>query len=101
MSSTDPSPSGAETRSHGPGNGKTSLRNTIGLFLGPIVFLALWLFVDIEPGKPEVTAMAAIASLMAIWWVTEAIPIPATALVPIVLFPLMGVMKGADVAPSR
>ena len=34
---------------------------------------------------------------MATWWITEAIPIPATALLPIVLFPVLGVMDGADV----
>lgn len=34
---------------------------------------------------------AAAAVLMAIWWVTEAIPIPATSLVPLALFPLLGI----------
>jgi sodium-dependent dicarboxylate transporter 2/3/5 len=36
--------------------------------------------------------MAAIALLMAVWWITEAIPIPATALLPIVLYPLLNIM---------
>lgn len=35
---------------------------------------------------------AAIATLMAVWWITEALPLPATSLLPIVLFPLAGVM---------
>jgi len=34
---------------------------------------------------------------MAVWWVTEAIPIPATALLPVALFPLLGIMKGETV----
>ena len=34
---------------------------------------------------------AAVGVLMAIWWITEALPISATALVPLVLFPLLGV----------
>jgi solute carrier family 13 (sodium-dependent dicarboxylate transporter), member 2/3/5 len=42
----------------------------------------------------------AVAALMAIWWVTEAIPIPATALVPLVLFPVIGVRAIGDVAPA-
>jgi len=46
-----------------------------------------------------VTRTAAVALLMAIWWITEAIPIPATALLPVVLFPLLGIMKGKVVAP--
>jgi sodium-dependent dicarboxylate transporter 2/3/5 len=35
---------------------------------------------------------AAVAVLMAVWWVTEAIPIPATALLPVLLMPALGVM---------
>ena len=36
---------------------------------------------------------------MAVWWVTEAIPLFATALAPLVLFPLLGIMAGEDAAP--
>ena len=41
----------------------------------------------------EIQATAAVTTLMVIWWITEAIPIPATALVPLVGFPLLGVLK--------
>jgi sodium-dependent dicarboxylate transporter 2/3/5 len=41
--------------------------------------------------------VAAVAVLMAMWWLTEAIPIPATALLPVALFPVLGVMSGADI----
>jgi len=41
---------------------------------------------------------AAVTALMAIWWMTEAIPIPATALLPLVLFPLLGVEEIRPVA---
>ena len=37
--------------------------------------------------------VVAVASLMAIWWITEAIPIAATALLPVALFPLLNVMS--------
>lgn len=47
--------------------------------------------------KPEAMRVAAVAALMAIWWITEAIPIPATALIPIALFPALSVMKSAEV----
>lgn len=70
------------------------IRSRIGLWLGPVVFVSMLLFVDLDPSNPLVTRMAAIILLMAIWWVTEAIPLSATALVPIVLFPLMGIMRG-------
>ena len=76
----------------------TPLRSRIGLILGPVVFLFMLLFVDLEPGNPQVTRMAAIILLMAIWWITEAIPLAATALLPIVLFPLMGIMRGREIA---
>jgi sodium-dependent dicarboxylate transporter 2/3/5 len=37
---------------------------------------------------------------MAVWWITEALPLPATALLPIALFPLLGVVDiGAATAP--
>lgn len=77
-----------------------SLRSRIGLWLGPAVFLFMLLFVDLEPGNPQVTRMSAIILLMAIWWITEAIPLAATALLPIVLFPLLGIMRGREVSAS-
>jgi len=72
------------------------VRSKIGLWLGPAVFLFMLLFVDLEPNNPLVTRMAAIIVLMAIWWITEAIPLSATALLPVVLFPLMGIMRGRE-----
>lgn len=73
---------------------ETPLRSRIGLVLGPAVFLFLLIFVDLDPSNPMVTRMAAVIAWMAIWWITEAIPLSATALLPIVLFPLLGIMRG-------
>jgi len=42
--------------------------------------------------------MASVAGLMVVWWITEALPLAATALVPLVLFPLLGITSGKDVA---
>jgi sodium-dependent dicarboxylate transporter 2/3/5 len=42
--------------------------------------LVVILFLDLEPGKPIVTRMAAVAVLMAVWWITDAIPLFATSL---------------------
>jgi len=42
--------------------------------------------------------MAAVALLMAIWWITDAIPLAATALVPLVMYPLLGIMTGKETA---
>ncbi len=73
-----------------------SLRSRIGLFLGPAAFLFVLLFVDLDAQNPLITRMVAIVALMAVWWITEAIPLAATALLPIVLFPLMGIMRGRE-----
>src|SRR5690606_18175083 len=34
---------------------------------------------------------SAVAALMAVWWITEAAPIPATAMIPLAAFPLLGI----------
>ncbi|MCY4263958.1 MAG: SLC13 family permease [Gammaproteobacteria bacterium] len=83
-------------------SGFDQLRSRVGLILGPLVFLFMLLFVELDPTNPQVTRMAAVILLMAIWWITEAIPLAATALLPIVLFPLLGIMHGREVpAGSR
>ena len=40
----------------------------------------------------------AVAILMISWWITEALPMPAVALIPLVLFPLMGIAKISEAA---
>lgn len=49
-------------------------------------------------GNPGTTAMAAIAVMMAIFWMTEAIPLTATALLPLALFPLSGIASSNETA---
>ena len=70
----------------------------VGLILGPVVFIAV-LSLDLAPGNPAVTRMAAVALLMAVWWISEAIPLAATALLPLILYPLLGILKGKTTAP--
>ena len=71
-----------------------------GYIIGPSIFLYMVLFTDLEPGKPAVTCTLATGLLMAIWWITETIPLAITSLVPVVLFPLLGVMDGKDVSAT-
>ncbi len=75
-----------------------TVRNKVGLLLGPMLFFII-LFLPFGDNNPSTPRIAAIAVLMAVWWITEAIPIPATALIPVALFPLMGIMSGKEVAP--
>jgi len=84
-----------------PGKESDSLRPRIGLWLGPLAFLGILLFLDLDPQNPAATRMVAIVALMAIWWITEAIPLAATALLPIVLFPLMGIMRGRELPAAN
>lgn len=77
-----------------------SLKQRIGLIAGPLVALAILFLCDLDAGNPLVTRTAAVAALMATWWVSEAISIPATALLPVALFPLLGIMPGKSVASA-
>ncbi len=74
-------------------------RTMASLGAGFLLFVGILLFVDLEPGRPEVTRTAAVAALMAVWWMTDAIPLAATALIPVAAFPLLGIMNGKAVAP--
>ncbi|MEE9167111.1 MAG: SLC13 family permease [Candidatus Neomarinimicrobiota bacterium] len=73
-------------------------RRTIALVSGPLFFLLFILFFDLDPSNRQVTYMGAIALWMAIWWITETVPLAVTALLPVILFPAMGVMNGRDVS---
>ncbi len=83
-----------EKENHSPSNPPPqryySKRQKIGLILGPLLFvLTLTLF---QPHDLPREALAVLASTLwiATWWITEAIPIPATSLLPIILFPITG-----------
>ena len=71
-----------------------------GLWIGLIAFFGILIFADFAPENASVTKMAAVAVLMAVWWISQAIPLAATALLPLMLFPLLGIMKGKDIAPA-
>lgn len=76
---------------------------TKGQFIGLIVGLIggfLLLVFPIDTTNPAASRTAAIVFLMASWWLTEAIPIAATSLIPIVLFPLFGILSAKQIAHS-
>ncbi|WIX01370.1 SLC13 family permease [Stutzerimonas balearica] len=63
----------------------------IGLFLGPLL-LGACLLTDPPAGLSETAwRTVGMAAMMAVWWSTEAIPIPATSLLPVLLIPLLGI----------
>ena len=65
-------------------------KKNIGLFLGPIVFVLVNFFYEPKNLSSEGIAILASTLWIAIWWMTEAIPIYVTSLLPIILFPLSG-----------
>ena len=65
-------------------------KKNIGLVLGPLVYLLIKLFYNPNELSEEGLAILASTLWVAIWWVTEAVPIYVTALIPIILFPLSG-----------
>ncbi|MCH7978505.1 MAG: anion permease, partial [Acidobacteria bacterium] len=76
-----------------------SSRQKIGLVLGIVLFLLVLAAPTPEGMSPEAKRMAAVAVLMGTWWISEAIHIALTALLPLALLPLLGIMPSVEVAP--
>lgn len=70
----------------------------IGFALGPLLALLVLLSPTPETLSPEGWRVVALASWMAVWWATEAIPVPATSLIPLVYLPLAGVGSLAQIS---
>jgi len=73
----------------------------IGLVLGPSLFLATILLTPSDDALPFGAVVVLAATLwMATWWITEAIPIYVTALLPLAIFPLLGVTDIRETSAS-
>lgn len=68
----------------------------VGLVLGPVIFIVMMLLPVPEGMKAEAWKVGAVTALMAVWWITDAIPIPATGIIPIFLFPALGIMSAKN-----
>ncbi|WP_445957042.1 SLC13 family permease [Yeosuana sp.] len=75
-------------------------KKRIGLFLGPFAFLMILLLFHPKGLNDAANAVLASAIWVAIWWITEALPIAVTALLPIILFPLTGGMGLTETTAS-
>ena len=67
-----------------------------GLFIGILVFFVVLLLPTPSGMSYEAKSVAAIVLMMSIWWVTESIPIYATALVPLALYPLLLILPAKE-----
>ena len=70
----------------------------IALIIGPALGILIPLLVDI-PDHPNAAKMMGIVVWMAIWWISECVPLPVTALIPLIAYPLTGIAIARDVAP--
>ena len=73
---------------------------TIGLVLGPLAFALTALIAPPAGMSGEAWLVAGLVVWIAAWWVTEAIPLTATALLPFVVLPLAGVMTASETASA-
>lgn len=70
----------------------------IGLVLGPALFLVILLLPAPTGLEPSAWQVVAITAWMAVWWALEAVPVPATSLLPLILFPLLKISDIQDAA---
>ena len=71
-----------------------------GFWIGLILFFII-LQGNLFPGlTPVQVKMLALAVLMGAWWMTEAVPLFVTALLPLAFYPILGIMKTAEVSPN-
>lgn len=66
------------------------MKKKIGLILGPLFFIIIYFIPGITGLDDAPRAVLAVTVFVATWWITEAIPIPATSLIPLILLPLTG-----------
>lgn len=73
--------------------------NNIGLIVGPLLFIILFIF-DFDILTYEAKIVLAATLWMSIWWVTEAIPIYVTSLIPLILFPTLSITDLSETSAS-
>lgn len=71
----------------------------IKIAIGPLLGIAAWATMQQVQPEPTVSAMVLVTLWMAVWWITEAVPMAVTSFLPVFLFPLLGIMGAKAVAP--
>ncbi|MFZ6052192.1 SLC13 family permease [Halocola ammonii] len=72
-------------------------KKTAGLVLGPLVFFIALIFPS-ESLSTDAWKVICVAAFMLVWWISEAVPIPVTALLPVLLLPWLDVMPIKEAA---
>lgn len=65
---------------------------------GPALAIAVWMFSELDPARPQVTLMAGVAVWMCVWWFSEAVSLAITALIPVLFLPILGIADVKSVA---
>ena len=73
---------------------------TAGRVIGGALFVAILFGPNPAGLNPAGRRLAAVTLLMAVWWLTQAIPIAATSLIPLVTFPLLGIQSAGQVSAA-
>lgn len=68
------------------------------LLAGPVLFLIIVNTVVVEGLSTEAIRVIALAAWMVVWWMAEAVPLAVTALLPLVLFPVLDIFSTAEAA---
>nr|WP_289136930.1 DASS family sodium-coupled anion symporter [uncultured Halomonas sp.] len=85
---------------HSPRPPVYSTAQKIGLVLGPLLFALVVMFFHPAGLSFEGRMVLATTLWVAVWWITEAIPIPVTSLLPIILLPITGVLESSAVTAA-
>ena len=72
----------------------------VGFWLGPALAGVVLLLPPPATVSSHAHLLSAVTVLMAVWWMTEALPVAVTALLPLALFPFLGIATAGEVAPS-
>ena len=72
----------------------------LSLLPGPVLAIALYIALTFSGWEFAPAATAAITLLCALWWIFEPIPIPFTSMIPLALFPLLGILSPTEVAQA-
>ena len=70
----------------------------IGLLAGLIAFAVMMFMGPPQDLSPKAWSALSLLALIVIWWVSEAIPVAATALLPLAMLPILGIAKPAEAA---
>ncbi len=81
-------------------SGTYALHKRIGLIVGIVACLVVLALPTPEGMSVPAHRAGAMAILMSIWWISEALPLVATSLIPLAVFPLLGIINATDVAHS-